>query len=216
MHEENSAVTTVNAARQKLFSQRCKAINTYISTEHQGCYVRPPGDGPKTKDNHRSHYGQHFVRLRTRARSWSTVAGNKAVKIKLQVCSCQLPMCCLMLLWRRFQCGLALWQHSNLQADFVRVGATSFLFKLWIYYPVGALDCDFWFDSSQIFRGFHWNIYHHFIHPAPVHKVTVNTIKNIIINLLLQLTYFYDFDLVPDLLWPFVQHDRQTVFFCKE
>ena len=44
----------------------------------------------------------------------------------------------------------------------------------------------------------------------PVHKVTVNTIKNKIINLLLQLTYFNDFD---DLLWSFVQHDRQTLCF---
>ena len=48
MCEKNSAVTTVNAARQKQFSQRCKAINTYISTEHQGCHLHPPGDGPRT------------------------------------------------------------------------------------------------------------------------------------------------------------------------
>ena len=68
---------------------------------------------------------------------------------------------------------------------------------LWIYCPVGTLDCDFWIDSLQIFRGFAdfskvplKHIYHHFIHPPPVHKVTVNTIKNIIINLL-QLTNFY-------------------------
>ena len=47
-YEKNSAVTTVNAARQKLFSQRCKAINTCISTEHQGCHLHPPGDGPRT------------------------------------------------------------------------------------------------------------------------------------------------------------------------
>ena len=48
MYEKNSTVTTVNAARQKLFPQRCKAINTYISTEHQGCHLHPPGDGPRT------------------------------------------------------------------------------------------------------------------------------------------------------------------------
>ena len=48
MYEKNSAVTTVNAARQKLFSQGCKAISTYISTEHQGCHLHPPGDGPRT------------------------------------------------------------------------------------------------------------------------------------------------------------------------
>ena len=53
MYEKNRAVTTVNAARQKLFSQRCKAINThiyiyiYISTDHQGCHLHPPGDGPR-------------------------------------------------------------------------------------------------------------------------------------------------------------------------
>ena len=80
MYEKNSTVTTVNAARQKLFSQRCKAINTYISTEHQGCHLHPPGDGPRTKDNHGSHYVRHFVRLRTRTTSRSTVAANKAVK----------------------------------------------------------------------------------------------------------------------------------------
>ena len=33
MYEKNSAVTTVNAARQKLFPQRCKAINTYVSPQ---------------------------------------------------------------------------------------------------------------------------------------------------------------------------------------
>ena len=32
-YEKNSVVTTVNAAGQKLFSQRCKAINTYISPQ---------------------------------------------------------------------------------------------------------------------------------------------------------------------------------------
>ena len=67
MHKKKNTVTTVNAA--KLFSQQCKAINTYISTEHQGCHLHPPGDGPRTKDNHGSRYGQHFVRLRTRTTS---------------------------------------------------------------------------------------------------------------------------------------------------
>ena len=56
------------------------------------------------------------------------------------------------------------------------------------------------------------HIYHHFIHPPPVHKVTMNTIKTII-NLLLQLTRFYDFDLVSDLLLPLVLHDRQILCF---
>ena len=88
MHEKKSTVTTVNAAKQKLFSQGCKAINPYISTEHQCCHLRPPGDGPKTKDNYGSHYGQHFARLRTRTTNWSTVAANKAVK---QDANMQLP-----------------------------------------------------------------------------------------------------------------------------
>ena len=52
---------------------------------------------------------------------------------KMQVCSCQLAMYCLMLLWRRLQCRLAWWQHSNLPADFAWVVAASFLFMLWIY-----------------------------------------------------------------------------------
>ena len=34
-----------------------------VSTEHQSCHLHPPGDEPRTKDNHESHYGQHFVRL---------------------------------------------------------------------------------------------------------------------------------------------------------
>ena len=59
-----------------------------VSTEHQGRHLHPPGDGPKTKDNHGSRYGQHFARLMTRARSCSTVAVNKAVK---QDASVQLP-----------------------------------------------------------------------------------------------------------------------------
>ena len=33
MYEKNSAVTTVNAARQKLFSQRCKAIENIPPTQ---------------------------------------------------------------------------------------------------------------------------------------------------------------------------------------
>ena len=41
-----------------------------------------------TKDNHGSHYGQHFVRLRTRTTSRCTVVANKAVK---QDASVQLP-----------------------------------------------------------------------------------------------------------------------------
>ena len=64
-----------------------------VSTEHQGCHLHPPGDGPSVKDNHGSHYGQHFVRLRTCAMNWSTVpvAANKAVKINLKNANVQLP-----------------------------------------------------------------------------------------------------------------------------
>ena len=43
-----------------------------------------------TKDNHGSHYGQHFVRLRTRTTRRCTVAANKTVK---QDASVQLPTC---------------------------------------------------------------------------------------------------------------------------
>ena len=48
IYEKNSAVTTVNPARLKLFSQGCKAISTYISTDRQGCHLHPPRDGPRT------------------------------------------------------------------------------------------------------------------------------------------------------------------------
>ena len=48
MYEKNSTVTTVNAARQKLFSQRCKAINTYISTRAPRLPSPSAGDGPRT------------------------------------------------------------------------------------------------------------------------------------------------------------------------
>ena len=84
---------------------------------------------------------------------------------------------------------------------------------LWIYCPVGTLDCDFRIDSLQIFRG---SIKTHI---SPFHTSTARPWgynehnQNIIINLFLQLTYFYDFDLVSDLLWPFVPHDLQTLCF---
>ena len=47
MYEKNRAVTTVNAARQKLFSQRCKAINTYI---HRAPRLSSPSAWGWTKD----------------------------------------------------------------------------------------------------------------------------------------------------------------------
>ena len=87
----------------KLFFQQCKAIENIppyrgcslsahsscsqsslfgasVSTEHQGCHLHLPGDGPRTKDNHGSHCGQRFARLSTHVMSWSTVAANKTVK----------------------------------------------------------------------------------------------------------------------------------------
>ena len=143
MYEKNSAVTTLNAARQKLFSQRCKAINTYISTEHQGCHLHLPGAGPRTTmettmDNASSGWGLvlRAYALWLQARLWN----------KMQVCSCQLPMYCLMLLWRRLICRLAWWQHLNLPADFVWVVATSFLFRLWIY----SVLSEHWIATSEL------------------------------------------------------------------
>ena len=135
----------------------------------------------------------------------------------MQVCSCQLPMYCLMLLWRRLQCRLAWWQHSNLPADFVWVVATSFLFKLWIY----SVLSEHWIATSELIvcRFFEGSIKTHI---SPFHTSTARPWgynehnQNIIINLLLQLTYFYDFDLVSDLLWPFVPHDLQTLCFSVE
>ena len=145
--------------------------STHISTEHQGCHLHPPGDGPRTKDNHGSHYGQHFVRLRTRTTSWSTVSCKQGRKTRCKCAPANFPCTalCYFQLWRRPQCRLAWWQHSNLPANFVWVVATSFLFKLWIYCPIGTLDCDFWIDSLQIFRVFHTSIETHI---SPFHTST--------------------------------------------
>ena len=103
MYENISAVTTVNAARQKLFSQRCKAINTYL---HRAPRLPSPSTWGWTRDNHGSHYGQHFVRLRTRIMSRCTVAANKTVK---QDASVQLPTSHVLpyATLKRFQCRLA-------------------------------------------------------------------------------------------------------------
>ena len=56
-------------------------------------------------------------------------------------------------------------------------------------------------------------------HISPFHTSTTRPSgynehnQTIIIHLLLQLTCFYDFDLVSDLLWTFVPHDLQTLCF---
>ena len=55
---------------------------------HRAPRLPSPSAWGWTKDNHGSHYGQHFVRLRTRTTSRCTVAANKAVK---QDASVQLP-----------------------------------------------------------------------------------------------------------------------------
>ena len=164
-----------------------------------------------TKDIHGSHYGRHFVRLRTRTTSWSTVAANKAVK---QDASVQLPTSHVL--------PYATLKETSMQTSLMTASESSSQLCVsccnFISVQVHLLSCR---DTGL--RLLNWQfadfsriplkyISHHFIYPPPVHKVTVNTIKNIIINLL-QLTNFYDFDLVPRLLWPFVQHDRQTLRF---
>ena len=72
---------------------RAKAVlPTMQSHQHIYLHRAPRLPSPSawgwTKDNHGSHYGQHFVRLRTRTTSRSTVASNKTVK---QDASVQLP-----------------------------------------------------------------------------------------------------------------------------
>ena len=92
--------------RETLFSQRCKAIENIppsqecTSSPHStsayqafvwgqaNVFTEHHGDRSRTRNNHGSHYGQHFARLWTRATSWSTVVANKAVK---QNASVQLP-----------------------------------------------------------------------------------------------------------------------------
>ena len=141
MYEKNSAVTTVNAARQKLFSQRCKAINTDISTRAPG--LPSPSAWGWTKDNHGSHYGQHFVRLRTRTTSLCTVAANKTVK---QDASVQLPTSDVL--------PYATLEETAMQTSLMKAFKSSsrFLCELLqllsvqvmnLLSPVGTLNCDF-------------------------------------------------------------------------
>ena len=116
---------------------KAKAVLSKMQS-HQHMYLHraprlpSPSAWGRTKDNHGSRYGQHFVRLRTRTTCLCTVAANKTVK---QDASVQLPTSHVLpyATLKRFQCRLAWWQHSNLPADFVWVVATSFLFMLWIY-----------------------------------------------------------------------------------
>ena len=88
-----------------------------------------------------------------------------------------------------------------------------------LFSPVGTLNCDFSIDSLQISSGVPLeHIYHHFIHPLPSIRLQCYNehSQNVIRNLFPQLIYFDDSGLVLDLLLPFVAHDLQTAFFCKE
>ena len=176
-HREHSPYTGCSSSAHSTCSLPSNCFGASVSTEHQGCHLHPPGDGPKTKDNHGSRYGEHFVRLMTRATSWSIVAANKAVK---QEASVQLPTSHVLpyatVEETAMQTSLMTAFESSSRlcgscCSFISVHVMNLLS------PVGTLDCDFWIDSMQIFQGFQWNIYHHFINPSPVHKVTVNTIK---------------------------------------
>ena len=140
MYEKNSAVTTVNAARQKLFSQQCKAINTYL---HRAPRLPSPSARGWTKDNHGSHYGQHFIRLRTRTTSRCTVVANKTVK---QDTSVQLPTSHVLpyatLEETAMQTSLmTAFEYSSRFCvsccNFISVHVMNLLS------PVGTLDCDF-------------------------------------------------------------------------
>ena len=94
-----NTVTTVNAARQNCSPNDANIIDpqdvlhqhtlraAYQAFVWRQCLHRAqrcPSPStcwwPRTKDNHGSQYGQHFVRLRIRATSRSTVASNKTVK----------------------------------------------------------------------------------------------------------------------------------------
>ena len=114
-----------------------------VSTEHQRCHFHPPAYGSRTKDNHGSHYGQHFVRLMTRATSRSTVAANKAVK---QDASVQLPTSHVL--------PYATLEETAMQTSLMTAFESSSRFCVsccnFIYVkvmnllsPVGTLDCEF-------------------------------------------------------------------------
>ena len=87
---------------------------------------------------------------------------------KMQVCCCQLPMYCLMLLWRRLQWTLTWWQHLNLQADFVWIVATSFLFTLWIY----SVLSEHWTATPELIAVFRFLEGSTETHKSPFHTST--------------------------------------------
>ena len=128
------------------------STHTYL---HRAPRLPSPFARGWTKDNHGCHYGQHFVRLRTRTTSRCTVAANKAVK---QDASVQLPASHVLpyaaLEETAMQTSLMTAFESSSRfcvscCNFISVHVMNLLS------PVGTLDCDFWFDSLQIFQGFH-------------------------------------------------------------
>ena len=136
----------------------CSPNDTKPSTHiylHRAPWLPSPSAWGWTKDNHGSHYGQHFVRLRTRTTSRCTVASNKTVK---QDASVQLPTSHVLpyatLEETAMQTSLMTAFESSSRfcvscCNFISVQVMNLLS------PVGTLDCDFWIDSLQIFRGFH-------------------------------------------------------------
>ena len=115
--------------------------STHISP--QSTKVATPSAWGWTKDNHGSHYGQHFVRLRIRTTSRCTVAANKAVK---QDASGQLPashvLPCATLEDTAMQTSLMTAFESSSRfcvscCNFISVQVMNLLS------PVGTLDCDF-------------------------------------------------------------------------
>ena len=153
MYEKNSAVTTVNAAWQKLFSQWCKAINTYISTEHQGCHLHQPGDGPRTTmeatmDNTSSGWGLVYEPMHCGCKQ------DCKTRYKLSV---QLPTSHVL--------PYATLEETAMQTSLMTAFESSSRFcvsccnfisvQVNLLSPVGTLDYDFWIDSLHISRGFH-------------------------------------------------------------
>ena len=124
-------------------------------TSPQSTKVAFPSAWGWTKDNHGSHYGQHFIRLRTRTTSRCTVVANKTVK---QDTSVQLPTSHVLpyatLEETAMQTSLmTAFEYSSRFCvsccNFISVQVMNLLSS------VGTLGCDFWIDSPQIFRGFH-------------------------------------------------------------
>ena len=98
-----------------------------------------------TKDNHGSHYGQHFVRLRTRTTSRCTVAVKQDTSVK-QDASVQLPTSHVLL--------YATLEETAVQTSLMTAFESSSRFCVSCFNfisvqvmnllsPVGTLDCDF-------------------------------------------------------------------------